>query len=653
MATSHRVWLVALWVAASLGAQVERCEITERVDLLDGREFGAVGAYEKLAGSLHFALDPAHVRNAAIVDLDLAPRDDQGRVHARADFMVLQPKDPERRAGVGLLEISNRGGKGMLARFDFARGSSDPSMEAHFGDGFLLRGGLTLIWIGWQFDVPRRPGQLRLDAPVARSDDGPIRGLVRADWTVERSADRLHIGHRDHVPYPIADPSDEANVLTLRAGPYSQRAVIPRDAWRFSADGEHIELDGGFEAGRIYELVYRGQDPVVVGLGLAAIRDAIAFARHDPDCPFPIEKAVAVGISQSGRFLRHFLWLDFNTDTEGRPVFEGVMSIVAGAGRGSFAHRFAQPSRDGHRLHAFLFPTDLYPFTSRIETDPVTGRREGLIEGRTTHVPKLFQINGGYEYWGRSAASIHTSVDGLRDVEPLDTERIYAISSAQHFDAGLPRRLDAPPIRGNPLGSVVVQRALLAALLDWVVDGRDPPPNRFPRLADGTLVPFADFDPPRIPGVVVPNSPHRAWRADYGPRWSAGIVDQQPPTLGKAFPALVPAVDAFGNERGGIRTVELRAPLATYLPYALHPLFPGEPEPFYGSFVPLPRDDAERAASHDPRPSIAATWPDRATYLERARAAAEAMVEERVLLAEDIERVVDSAGRMWDLVGGR
>ncbi|MFO1053258.1 MAG: alpha/beta hydrolase domain-containing protein [Planctomycetota bacterium] len=374
-------------LCAALRAQVDHVAIDRRVDVLGGRAFGEAGAYEKLSGSLHFAFDPDAPGNRAVVDLGLAPRDGHGRVHARADLFVLQPKDQTRRSGIGLLEVSNRGGKGLLPRFCFARGSANPTEAADFGDGLLLEQGLTLIWVGWQWDVPARDGLLRLDTPIAHDGDAPIRGLVRADWTVEQDSKTLELGHRGQIPYAVADTDDPRNVLTARKGPEAPREVVPRAHWQFTEDGQNIALDGGFHAGTIYELVYVGVDPRVVGLGLAAIRDAIAFAKHDASCPFPVEQAIAVGISQSGRFLRHFLWLDFNTDLQDRAVFDGLMVLVAGAGRGSFDHRFAQPSRDGHRLAAFLFPTDLFPFSSRAQEDPVTGIRSRSSKGAPSTSP--------------------------------------------------------------------------------------------------------------------------------------------------------------------------------------------------------------------------------------------------------------------------
>ncbi|HZD04557.1 MAG TPA: alpha/beta hydrolase domain-containing protein, partial [Longimicrobiales bacterium] len=376
------VLLALVPLPAPLRGEVVRVVIDRREDVLGGRAWGDAGAYEKLVGRIFFAFDPENAANRGIVDLALAPRNADGRVEAWAEFMVLRPKDRDRGRGVAWLEVSNRGGKASLRYFDGAATTSlDPTAAADFGDGLLLRQGLTLIWVGWQWDVPERDGLVRLHVPVARSPDGPITGLVRADWTIDEAADVLDLAHRGHRAYPASDPADSANVLTVRDGREAPRRVVPRDRWRFVPAGDgadperltRIALDGGFEAGRIYELVYRARDPRVVGLGLAAIRDVASYVKYSLNSEFPAMHVVAFGVSQTGRFLRHFLYQGFNTDEGNRKALDGMLIHSAGAGRGSFNHRFAQPSRDAHRYSAFFYPTDLFPFTSLPQTDPITG----------------------------------------------------------------------------------------------------------------------------------------------------------------------------------------------------------------------------------------------------------------------------------------
>ena len=646
---------LALWFVLATNpaaAAVSRVTIQSRQDVLGGRPFGTVGGYEKLTGVVELSLDPDHPANATIVDLKRAPRDAAGRVVASANFMVLRPKTLPRERAVALLEVSNRGGKAALPYFAHAAWSRDPKADADFGDALPLRLGLTMIWVGWQFDVPRADGVLRLDAPVATDSGRPIEGLVRSDWTVDERTSTLALGHRGHRPYPVADADRPDTVLSERDGRLAPRRVVPRDQWRFVDGDTRIAHDRGFEPGKIYELVYRARDPVVVGVGLAMIRDMMSYAKYDPASLFPVRAGIGLGISQTGRFLRHFVYQGFNTDEARRQVFDGLFVHTAGAGRGSFNHRFAQPSRDAHRFSAFFYPTDLYPFSGRSPRDPETGATDGLF-AHETHLPKIFFTNTGYEYWGRAASLLHTTPTADADVEPAPNERIYHLAGAQHFVVDRPVMSDRSQVvvayRGSPLDFHPALRSLLTRLIEWVRDGREPPPSAYPRLDAGTLVAVDRVRAPSIPGVSWPQVAHEAHRVDYGPRWSDGVITLEPPRLGKPFPVRVPQVDADGNELNGVRSLELLAPLATYTPWRSRggAINPGELVDFYGTFIPFARDAAERERRRDPRASVAERYGDRARYTEVVRRHADALVRMGFLLLDDVPRVVENAERAW------
>jgi hypothetical protein len=663
--------LLTLLPAGSAEARVLRVEVDSQAVVLEGRSFGDYGAYEVLHGRIVFGFDPAHPMNDRIVDLALAPRNGDGLVEATANFAVLQPVDPDRRRGIAVVEVSNRGGKFSPSYFNRASTSSlAPNDPAAWGDALLMRQGFTVIWVGWQWDVPRGDDNaLRLTVPRAQHPDGtPIGGLVRSDWVVDEATDVLNVAHRGHIAYPAADVDHPDNVLSVRSGRDVRRQTIPRDRWQFARvteDGEvvpdstHIMLDGGFEAGRIYELVYRAEDPAIVGLGLAAIRDVISYAKYDDDARFSVDHGIAVGVSQTGRFLRHFLYQGFNTDEGYRQAYDGIYAITAGAGRGSFNHRFAQPSRDAHRYSAFFYPTDIFPFTSRVQRDPRTWRSDGLMAHQhdTTHAPKTFHVNTGYEYWGRAASLIHTTPDGTADVAPLPNERIYHLASAQHFPWQFPPQGDmqlgsAPDFyRGNPLDQSVNYRALLVRLAEWV-EGTPPPPSQYPRMADDHLVPIDAIDAPAIPDVDWPDVIHTAYRADYGPRWrTEGIVDIQPPALDSTFGLRVPQVDPLGNEIAGVQNVGLRVPLATYAPWSLRldaPANRDEIGDFWGTYIPLPTTRAEQQSTGDPRPAIEALYDGRTDYMEQVRQAADALIDAGFLLPDDRGRVIERAEAAWD-----
>ncbi len=705
--------LAAPAVSAAL-LDVERLWITARVPVLDGQAFGDVGAYEKVTGMIHFVHDPDDPANALIVDLALAPRNADGLVESFSDFMLLRPVDAEPGTGTALLEVSNRGGKASLSYFNRAASSRDPTTAEHFGDGLLMRQGLTVMWVGWQWDVPATDDDslLRLRVPRATDDGAPLSGLVRADWVVDEPAQTLPLAHRDHIAYPVSDPDDPANVLTWRSGRDAERTEVPREQWRFvdprevdprggadaSADtstdaspdassATHadfssgaltaITMDAGFTPGRIYECVYRAQDPAVVGLGLAAIRDTMDWLKDTEQCEFAVEHGLGLGISQTGRFLRHFLYQGFNTSEDGEQVFDGLLIHSAGAGRGSFNHRFAQPSRDAHRYSAFSYPTDIFPFSGRTQMDPEwltypgegaipTGepgywvRRGGLLERLSDrgHLPRIMYTNTGYEYWGRAASLLHTSVDGRTDVEPRPEERIYHLASGQHFVSRFPPTPQAKRPgrgwRGNPLDFLLAERALLVALQAWVEDGVEPPPSAYPRLDEGTLInPAFELDFPMITGVTPPAAAHHALRADYGPQFEQGVITVQPPILAEPYPARVSQVDEFGNERAGVPSVEILAPLATYTPWIRRQVTAGSPEEmddFYGTFVPLSRTDAQAAQYSDPRPSIESLYSGRDDYLARAKEAAMSLVKRRTLLPEDVPAAMERAQALWDWV---
>jgi len=644
--------LLSVTAAPPAAATVSRVTVQSRQDVLGGRPFGTVGGYEKLVGVVEFALDPANAANAAIVDLARAPKDASGRVIASANFMVLRPKTMPRERAVALLEVGNRGGKAVLPYFARAAWSADPAAEAEFGDALPLRLGLTLIWVGWQFDVPHRDGVLRLDAPVATDGGRPIEGLVRCDWTVDERTVTLPLGHRGHRPYPIADAEHPDTVLTERDGRLATRRVVPRSQWRFVDDETRIARDGDFEPGKIYELVYRARDPVVVGIGLAAVRDMMSYAKYDASSLFPVRWGVGLGISQTGRFLRHFVYQGFNTDEARRPVFDGLFVHTAGAGRGSFNHRFAQPSRDAHRFSAFFYPTDVFPFTGRSQRDPETRITDGLF-AHEAHLPKIFFTNTGYEYWGRAASLIHVTPAADADIEPASNERIYHLAGGQHFVVdrpGAPEQSDTVvTYRGSPLDFHPALRSLLTRLVEWVREGREPPASAYPRLDGGTLVAVDRVRAPAIPGARWPRVAHEAYRVDYGPRWPGGVITLEPPRLGKPFPVRVPQVDADGNELGGVRSVELLAPLATYTPWSLRggTKNPDELVDFYGTFIPFARDRAERERRGDPRASVTERYGDRTWYMELVRRHAETLVRAGFLLVEDVPRVVEQVERGW------
>jgi hypothetical protein len=669
LTTVVSVTVLAGLVPAPASAEVVRVDIQSRRDLIAGRGFGAAGPYEKIAGKIFFAVDPLLPANRIVADIDKAPRNAAGKVEFSSDFFLIKPKDITRGNGAVLYEVSNRGGKGMLGFFNHAAGSVDPGTEAELGDGFLMNQGFTLLWVGWQFDTPQRPGLVRVYAPTATDNGQPIRGLVRSDFVVtEREADHS-LADRDHAAYAVVDPESPDNVMTVRDSVDGPRRVVPRTQWGFAradaaktvADPTRVYMAAKFEPGKIYEVVYTAQNPPLVGVGPAAIRDAISMLKYQSADALSIpagaiHRALGFGISQSGRFLRTYLYYGFNRDERNRKVFDGVIAQVAGAGRGSFNHRFAQPSRDGHPYLNFFYPTDIFPFTDLAQHDPDTGVTDGLLThaGSPELLPKVFYTNSEYEYWGRAASLIHTTVDGASDAPLMDNVRIYLLAAGQHGPGAFPPAQTIGQQRNNPLDYRWAMKALLLAMDRWTANGTPPPPSQYPHIGDGTLVQPARLKFPKVPGVTTTTAVHLAYRADYGPTFaSQGIVTIEPPRIGTAFPILVPQVDADGNGLAGVRMPELTVPLATYTGWNL---FNDRSGPvnilssMQGSYIPLARTAADRKRTNDPRLSIEERYHDKDQYLSLVTKAAQAQVEHGFLLAEDVATVVRNAGRHWDYI---
>ncbi len=666
---SSRIWLaVALsLLTASAEARVIRVEVTARETVLGGQSFGLPGSYEKISGKVHFALDPTQALNQLVTDIERAPRNDKGEVEFSADFYLLKPLRMEGSNGAVLFDVVNRGRKITLGTFNWASRSLDPKTQEDFGDGFLLRQGFVLLWLGWQIDPPLREGLMRLYAPSAEEPGGPIRGLVRSDFVVREKVYHHSLADRNHSAYPVADPQAPENVMTVREGTEAARQPIARRRWKFARleegkpveDPTHVTLEGGFEPGKIYEVVYLSQDPPLVGLGLAAVRDMISFLKYGPTQPLSIaagsvDRALGFGASQSGRFLRTFLYHGFNQDEAGRKVFDGVIAHIAGAGRGSFNHRFAQPSRDAHPYMNFFYPTDIFPFTDVEQTDPETGITDGLLTHSLKRelLPKVFYTNSSYEYWGRAASLVHTILDGRHDAPMMENVRIYHFSGSQHGPAAFPPRKTIGQQPSNPTDFRWSLRALLRAMDGWVSDGTPPPPSRYPRIEDGTLVKPEDLNFPAIPSVNFSTRIHKAYRADYGSRFRGeGIVTRQPPRIGPAFQILVPAVDSDGNERAGIKLPEVAVPLASYTGWNLFNATSGptrELASMTGSFIPFSLTQAARQQKNDPRRSVEERYESREQYLEWVTQSARELIEEGYLLDEDLDEIVRGARRSWN-----
>jgi hypothetical protein len=660
---------------------VTHLEIHTRRPYARGAHFDKAGAYEDLQGTIHFAVDPLHAANREIVDLDLAPRDAEGRVHFRAGFRLFRPTDPARANRRLLFYVVNRGRQEL--RLNMPPPPPEPASEVDPGDGFLMRHGWTVAWCGWQWDVIDDPALIGLEAPSALGPDGqPIQGPVTVQFQPNEPHRYQFLSHYpqhprpglsrffQHRPYPAADVDDPEARLLVRDGADGPRTEIPRTRWRFAReedgrvvpDDTCVWLRDGFEPGRLYEVIYRTRICPVAGTGLLAVRDCVAFLRAAPAAeanPIAgmIDHTYGYGISQCGRFLRHFLYLGLNLDESGRQVFDGLIPHVAGARRGEFNHRYAQPSAQhvpgfGH----------LPPFHDLDQPDPLTGEitRGLLLRQRALGgVPQIFHTNSSSEYWRIEASLVHTNLTATQDLEPAPEARTYLLAGTEHGPGAVPppEAHSAGARCANPRNTVdygPLMRAALVNLDRWVSLGEAPPPSSVPRLAGGTaatreavLAFFRD-----LPGVSLPATDRlpSLRRLELAPETEqrAALL---PPKAGAPYPCLVAAVNEDGNEIAGMRLPDLTVPLASHTGW--NPRHPdsggsGQIVDMLGSTLPFPATAEARIRSGDPRRSIEERYRDRDDYLTQVRAAAEALVGQRFLLAEDVDVVIAQAAERYD-----
>jgi Alpha/beta hydrolase domain len=635
-------------------AEVTSVTVTSRTTVAGGQSFGTTGPYERLVGRIEFALDPADPHNAGIVDLNRAQRDPDGRVRFSSDLYVLRPTDPSKGNGVLLFDVANRGRRTLLGRFNRAGPGNDPTTDADFGDGLLMRDGYTLVWIGWEIDVPAP--LLRIDAPPARLPAGSDDRLSVEIMHNQQVSEMFLIDDpagRPPVIYPPADSQSPTDVLTVRDRFWDKGEVIPRERWRFVVGPNNLpklRLETGFEPGRYYRVTYRPTGALVAGAGLAAIRDAAAAFRYRSDLPIHGQRAYAFGVSQAGRFLRQFLYEGFNVDERDHRVFDAMWIHIAGASRVGFNERFATESL------AELFTATQFPFADVEQLDADGTRGSMQARYRPDQRPKIFYTNTPVEYWGggRAAALTHTTADGKRDLELPDNVRMYLLAGTQHIVAPFPP-VRTPPVSGgvnpaarsggqqlnNPTPQNNVMRALLRAWHEWASAGTLPPPSEYPRLSDRTLVRIDGVRFPTLKSVADP-------RRIVGPaRMIGGNV--------VPLPHLVPQIDRDGNDLAGIRDPEVAVPLATTTGWNFRDSSVGNPQDIYqllGSYIPFAPTRAVRESNGDPRLSLEERYRGVDDYLQRIRAAAMDLIRDRCMLEEDLDAVLTRARSHWDYATG-
>ncbi len=645
-------------------AEITKIVIDKREPFADGHEFGVTGAYEKLIGKAYGEVDPKKHHNKNIVNLKNAPLNGRGRVEYSMDMLILKPVDMKRGNQTIFYDVVNRGNQALRVNFGAER-SNNPTTLAHAGDGFMMRQGYTLVWSGWQGDVLPGGARLTTSFPVAKNPDGSaIKRTITTEFVFQKpsfsvplSFDRESL---DVKAYPAVEETTSKARLYRRAGTHAQRELIPTDQWSFarcpdgktqSVSNADICLPAGFSPNFIYELIYEARDPIVMGLGFAATRDLISFLRYDATDGNPLldreiktpRWVIGFGSSQSGRFLKDLIYQGFNQDEAGRLVFDGAIPHISASRRTFTNYEFAMPGRFSTALEGHFIPGDEFPFTYETLTDPISKKTDGwLTRCRQQKVcPKIMHWDSGTESWqGRNSLVVGDPL-AKKDVPIPDNVRLYYFSSTQHGPTDKPDRGMCQQLT-NPLSYMETQRALIVALHAWVSKDVPPPPTRYPRISDGTLVSPQQTAQgfPNIPGVRYIGRPNDLSIND-------GTIQPANHVKGKEYPLLVPKVDKDGNEIAGVRAVALQVPLATHAGWNLRAKGFIEDELCYlnGQYIPFAKTKEEREKTSDPRLSIEERYKDQADYVQSVSHAARALVEERFLLQEDAERLIAAAAK--------
>jgi len=654
--------LAGLLCAAPLSAQVVRLEITSR-ELIVAAPAGVAGPFELIRGRIHGEVDPRDPHNAIIQDLDLAPRNARGHVEYVATFALAKPVDLAKASRVLLYQVVNRG-----------NGQAAANAE---GDIVLVS--------GWQGDVIPTAANQTIVVPAARKKDGsPVTGRV-----IARLVDLAEGAHSAPIrlaslgtaqPYPPADLAQPDATLTWHsrenyAGQQDERQTVPRAAWAFAncdsapwpgtPDPSRICVKDGFRADRLYELVYTAKDPLVLGVGLAATRDIVSFFRHGKadasGTPNPvagaIEHTVSIGDSQSGNFIRTFIHLGFNQDTQNRIVWDGAFPRIA-ARQTPINLRFALP---GGAAGLYEPGSDGVVWWTHYADTARGLKAAGLLDRctATKSCPKIVEAFGSSEFWGLRMSPDLIGTGAIRDLPlPANVRRYYYPGTTHGGGRGgfpIDGTIGANSqctLPGNPNPEAEQTRALTRALVEWVTKGTPPPLSRYPTLANGDLVPAtrAALGMPDIPGLLFSDRLlNPLLRYDFGPEFNAadlsGVMSVVPPRIVGALPTYVPRVNADGNETSGVPSVQLQAPLGTYLGWntVRSGVFAGYGCGFQGGWIPFAETKAERVSHNDPRLSLEERYGTHGAYVAAVRKAADQAVTDRFLLPDDAARYVREA----------
>lgn len=456
----------------SAEARVKRLLIRDREIVAGGHSFGRAGAYEKLRGTAYFEVDPFDPHDARVFDIENAPRKD-GMVEFSADMYILRPVHMNHGNHALFFEVNNRGNKISFAMMNdtaVTANGNNPSALEDFGNGFLLRKGYVIAWVGWGADIAEGADRMLVDFPIAMRDGEPINERILTEF-----CDRNFNGETPFTlplsggtafkSYPSVSTDPGIAEAELRVRPSDsprpsspdvpEGTLVPASQWSFAAcpDGPpgtpsvtDICLAGGFQNDKIYELRYRATRSPVMGLGYVTSRDFVSFLRNeaadDDGNPNPVRgvhTTICQGISSSGMYYRDYLYQGFNEDEKGRRVCDAVHIHIPGAQKLFLNYRFAQPNPYTTQHRERYVPDMNFPLNYVVRADPLTGREDGILK-RPHSDPVVFHTDSSTEWWQFRSSLVDTDENGTYDVPQPPNVRRYLFSSTQHY----PRKGSTP-----------------------------------------------------------------------------------------------------------------------------------------------------------------------------------------------------------------
>lgn len=679
---------------------IERFDVKGSGLAFEGASFGTVGTYSYTLAEATATVSPKDDCAATIVDLKNTVPDANGKVRYKFDVVLLAPTDAAKSNGTLFYEVTNRTTPLLVPVLNEGsvsdlHGNVRPQVVATVsgdvagvgaGNGFLMNQGASVVWAGWQGDRPQTltgataaitamqrwyaPGMTLPIAVDVANGNAPITGKVQDEFIADNATANL-LG----TYYKMAPGTLAAATLTVRKTPTSAPITLASSLWTYTAgsgtavagstgatgygfvsidraavraDASYAAaLDGGLDNGTIYQFNYTAVEPKVMGLGFLATRDLVSFLRYGTadqvgnrnPLAGRIQTTLFGGISQSGRYVRDYLWQGFNADAQKRRVFDGMLPLVGGSRKTYTNYRWSKPGDYARQHETHYTPGDQFPFGYATLTDSLSGRTDGLLKKCTEDgtCPKVIQYDSPIEFGGARASLVATDGAG-NDVAVPDNVRLFYATGTQHSpsmlasnarmqpDMTVTRSVAATaptyaPTVNNASSALV--RALYVNLEGWVKGTAQPLASIWPSARAGTLaVPTslaASLGGPDLSGVAftgVAGTPGLSFNGVFN---TLSLNDESviPSAVSsKLYVVQLPTVDAQGNDVAGVKMPDSSVPLATFTGYSLRkPGFvAGDQNGLSGSQLAFAVTDALRQPG-DPRKSVQALYGSKAGYV--------------------------------------